>query len=652
MASIHVFLVPALLGSVLYFVSYTLKERFISDARSTADLIVSALQIVDPATNKDAAANLLDEIVLISEIVFVEIELPDSTIINSVFAENSAYFKEDFSFNQNKDEIYYIALPVYLNGKGGSFLLRIGFDEKPLTEELSVIFSYLAIVISIYIVINLLLVFYLGRRTTQPLKKLLHASRLIRKGYAETNLDVKSPVTDVRDLAKNLNLMREEMVSQTSALQHQAMHDMLTELPNRLLLEDRMRQAILAGSRMSKPFTLLLMDLDRFKEVNDTLGHQAGDEILRQAATRLLAVVRKVDTVARLGGDEFAVLLHDARPIAARIAENMVLEMERTFTVKGHAISIGASVGIAHYPDQCDNAEELMRQADIAMYEAKNSGIHFKVYNASYDKQALDKLLLNNDLREAIKNEDIILHYQPKFNFQTDGFSEVEALARWQHPEKGLLFPDKFIALAENNGLIAELTNNLLEMAINDAANWYHSRQPLYVSLNLSPQNLLDDSLPRRVKELLQFANLPAEYISFEITENSIIQDPERARNILLQLKDMGVYSIIDDFGTGYSSLVSLRDLPVNEIKIDKSFVIDMLENEDDLHIVKAIINMAHDLDLSVTAEGVENAKLSQKLKEMNCDKGQGYNYSKALSVDDLNEWRYNSDRQKSSGDK
>lgn len=636
-------LVPLLLLSVLYFVNSTLKEQFINDARSKAGLTASTLSQINPFTNRDKIASQMDEIILSANIVYAEIAMPNGKKITSVL-EMPLYevmFIEDLGFGQHHDDIYYIALPVQFKGIDAVAALRIGFDELLIAEQLSKITRILCAILAIYIALNLTLVFFLGKRTTKPLKTLLLATRRIRHGHVDTHLDIESPVTDIRELTVGLDLMRQELVSQASALKHQATHDALTDLPNRVLLEDRMQQMVLANSRKHTPFCLLLMDLDRFKEVNDTLGHQTGDEVLRQAAQRLSNTIRKGDTVARIGGDEFAVLLHGADTLNAdRVAESLILEMKRAFVVEGQLLHIGASLGISHFPDQCDNAEELMRLADIAMYEAKKSVLHYKTYNTSHDEQSLERLTLSNGLREAINTGQITLHYQPKIDLQTGEFKAVEALARWQHPEQGLLMPDKFITLTENNGLIIELTNSLLELAINDASKWYQSGQAIEVSVNLSPKNLLDDTLPDRIADLLEAACLPSEYLSLEITENAIIQEPEIAGNILLTLKEMGVRSIIDDFGTGYSSLVYLRHLPVDEIKIDKSFVLGMMHNDDDQQIVKATIRMAHDMGLTVTAEGIENAVISDQLKKLNCDKGQGYYYSKALTVEKLDEWR------------
>lgn len=645
--AIHFILIPLLLGSVLYFVNNTMKEQFISDTRHMMGLIAASLTPIDFVTNRITTINLMDEIILSGNILYAEISLPDGNKITSLLEvqNKDIIFIEDLEFDQHNDDIYFIEIPIDINDVNVVSTLRVGFDEKPLTEQLDIITMYLCSIILAYIVINLVLVFYLGRRTTMPLKKLRQASREIRQGHIDADLDIQSPVTDVRDLAIDLDLMRQELVSQASALKHQALHDALTGLPNRVLLEDRLQQAALKGNRKVEPFALLLMDLNRFKEVNDTLGHQAGDEVLRQAALRLRNAVRSEDTVARLGGDEFAVILYGTDNNSDVVAESLAIEMQRAFTVGEQTLHVGASIGISHYPEQSKDAEELMRQADIAMYEAKRSGLHYKTYHKSHDKQMLEKLALSNEFHEAIITHQIILHYQPKIDLRTGEFSEVEALARWNHSEHGLIMPEKFITLAEKKGFIIDLTNSLLQTAINDAAKWYHLGHPIEVSLNLSPKNLLDDDLPQRIERMLKKANLPAKYISLEITENAIIQDPGRARDILLTLKEMGVRSAIDDFGTGYSSLVYIRQLPVSEIKIDKSFVVDMIQNDDDLVIVKATTRMAHDLGLTVTAEGVESAVVHEYLKKIGCDKGQGYHYSKALPFDELNKWRVHYNR-------
>ncbi|MFV2005363.1 MAG: putative bifunctional diguanylate cyclase/phosphodiesterase [Gammaproteobacteria bacterium] len=638
---IHIILIPILLWMVYTLSSDSLKQQFVSNARSSAGLLATTLAPVDPIADSDIMIDLLDDIMLAGDVLYAEIALPSGQIIQNqiILNDDSLTFIEDLEFGQHKDSIYFIAVPIDFHSLDTSAALRIGYDEYALNEQLNIMFRYVSITMLSYFILSLLLVAYIGYRTTVPLNKLRNASRRIRHGHIDADLDIKSGITDVRDLARDLDLMRKELVAQASALEHQALHDSLTGLPNRVLLEDRLEQAVLTSDRHDNPFALLLMDLDHFKDVNDNLGHQAGDEVLRQVATRLNNVIRKTDTFARLGGDEFAVLLFGVKHVAVRVAKQLVDEMAHAFIVNQQPLHIGVSIGIASFPQDGESAEELMRKADIAMYEAKNSSLHYKAYTRSNDKSDPTRLTLSNDLRTAIEQNQFVIQYQPKINLKTEELEGVEALVRWNHPERGLLFPNEFINFAESSGFIIELTTHILKIAINDAARWYHEDRPIEVSVNLSPKNLLDNALPERIRGFLSDSGLPADYLSLEITENAIIQEPQHARDILLTLKDMGVRTIIDDFGTGYSSLVYLRQLPVTEIKIDKSFVIDMVHNDDDRHIVQATITMAHDLGLSVTAEGIENTITAKQLRNYNCDKGQGFLYSRGLPIDELDHW-------------
>lgn len=649
---IQLILIPVLLGSIIYFMNTTLKDRFINDKRRMTGSIVASFEKTNPVSNRTETIDMMDEIIMGGNVVYAEIILPRGEKITSQIENKNKNFTfiEDLYFKQNDDQVYFIEAPIYMSGLDEISLLRLGYDEKPVEDQLERISLYTSSIIAIYIIINLVLVFFLGQRATMPLKRLRQASRQIQQGFVDTALDVQSPVSDVRDLAIDLDLMRKELVSQASALKHQALHDALTHLPNRVLLEDRLNQAVLKGARSSIPFALLLMDLDRFKEVNDTLGHQVGDEVLRMVSSRLSSIIRKGDTVSRLGGDEFAIILYGTESKANEISEKLANEIKRPFHIRDNTLHIGVSIGISHYPQLGHSAEELMRQADIAMYDAKRSGVSYKTYSKTRDRNTREKMTLDNDFRKAIEAGEVTLCYQPKIDLRSAEFNEVEALARWTHPDHDFISPEKFIRIAENKGFIYELTNNLIEIAINDAANWYHSGRPLEVSVNLSPKNLLDEQLPDRISSLLSKAGLPAKYFSLEITENAIIQDPSHARIILLALKEMGVRSIIDDFGTGYSSLVYLRHLPVSEIKIDKSFVVNMIHNDDDIVIINATTRMAHDLGLLVTAEGVESSMINDRLIKLGCDKGQGFHYSKALSFDDLNTWRVHYNRSLISG--
>ena len=638
---IHLSMTVILLSTVLHFLETGMKEQFIDDARSKAGLIASSFAAIDPVSNRRMITSIMDELILSSNVVYAELVLPGNESVKgevNLFT-NMPSFIEDLEFDQHGDDAYFIALPVYTASTNTASLLRIGFDEQPLTEQIRYASMILIFIIGLFFVLSLALIYFLSEHTIKPLQSLRAASRQIRMGQISTHLDVDSPVTDICELASDLDLMRNELVKQASTLQHQALHDALTGLPNRLLLDERMQQAILLHERNGEPFTLLLLDLDRFKEINDTLGHQVGDEVLRQTASRIRSLVRASDTVARLGGDEFAILLLGSDNSANRVAESIISSIQRAYTIDNHVLRIGVSIGIAFYPNSRKSANEIIRQADVAMYEAKRSGSHYTTYHSRHDARARELLTLHNELQEAIQDGQIILYYQPKIDLQSGAVAGVEALARWQHPARGLLTADKFIPLAEKNNIINLLTQALLHQAVQDASNWNRSGQPLEVSFNLSPKNMLDDDLVISISGILEEFDLPPHLLSLELTENALIQNPSHASDILLLLKQMGIRSIIDDFGTGYSSLAYLRQLPVTEIKIDKSFVLDMVNNSDDYHIVKAIIRMAHDLDLSVTAEGIENMAVANRLARLRCDRGQGFFYTPALPVDEFNTW-------------
>ncbi len=431
-----------------------------------------------------------------------------------------------------------------------------------------------------------------------------------------------------------------------AALMHQALHDELTGLPNRNLLYDRLQQAIYLGRRARKSVALLVMDLDRFKEVNDALGHQSGDLLLKQISKRLREALREFDTVARLGGDEFAVLLSGGNvQQATQLANKVIQLLDPVYNINGIDIDAKASIGIAVYPDHGENAEDLIRRADVAMYQAKQQGIGFTVYAAESDPQSLRRLTLHGDLRQAIENDvGLTLHYQPEVDLASGLVIGVEALLRWNHPQKGFIPPDEFIPLAEKSGLIAVLTELVLNKAFHQYNTWRRAGIRLNVSINLSARNLHDTRLPAHIGQLLGAWNIPPDDIYLEITESAMMTDPVKAKRILTEFDAMGLGLAIDDFGTGYSSLSYLKQLPVSIIKIDKSFVMDMTQDEDDASIVRATIDLAHNLGLKVVAEGVENKETLSVLQSHGCDFLQGYYISKPVPPDELVRWlaRYN----------
>ena len=428
---------------------------------------------------------------------------------------------------------------------------------------------------------------------------------------------------------------------QAEVNEHQALHDSLTDLPNRTLFHERIRHALGSARREHVPTAVMIMDLDRFKEVNDTLGHASGDELLKQVGIRLSQSLRESDTVARLGGDEFGVLLPkvvDAEAAVA-VARKLRTTLEEPFTIHGLALQMEASVGIALYPEHGDDVQSLLQRADVAMYVAKEHPAGCEVYTRERDDYSPDRLTLLTELRRAIDRGELLLHYQPKADLRTGEIDGVEALVRWQHPERGMIPPDEFIPPAQKTGVIGPLTMFVLDEALRQCRTWSLQGLELCVAVNLSTRNLLDLHLPEAVDELLARWEVPARLLELEITESTILADPVRAMQILSRLDEMGVRLSIDDFGTGYSSLAYLKRLPVDELKIDKSFILGMEESENDEVIVRSTIDLGRNLGLRVVAEGVETAQAWSRLAQLGCNIAQGYYLSRPVPADELTEW-------------
>jgi diguanylate cyclase (GGDEF)-like protein len=423
--------------------------------------------------------------------------------------------------------------------------------------------------------------------------------------------------------------------------EYQALHDTLTRLPNRTLFRDRMEQAILQARREDSRFSLLVMDLDRFKEINDTLGHRNGDLILQAIGPRLRNLLRDVDSIARFGGDEFAVLLPGAASAdaAMRVAGKIATALSRPFMLKGLTLDVEASIGISLFPDHGNDVDTLLQRADVAMYQAKEAHAGYEVYAADRDQNTPKRLALLGELRRGLENKELVLFYQPKADIKTGKVTSVEALLRWQHPEHGLTFPDDFIPLAEHTGLIRPLTLYVLNEALSQCHQWQEQGLTLNIAVNLSARNLLDSELPDDVAQLLDTWQVDPSLLKLEITENTIMVDPPKALEVLTKLRDLGVCLSIDDFGTGYSSLSYLRKLPVDEIKIDRSFVMNMPQSENDQQIVRSTIDLSRNLGLKVVAEGVETKDIWRDLAEYGCDVVQGYFLTRPIPPQELVEW-------------
>ncbi|MDQ3757461.1 MAG: EAL domain-containing protein, partial [Actinomycetota bacterium] len=422
---------------------------------------------------------------------------------------------------------------------------------------------------------------------------------------------------------------------------HQALHDALTNLPNRRLFRDRVNQAVLLARRTDVPVAVMILDLDRFKEVNDTLGHHIGDLLLQQVAARLQSTLREGDTIARLGGDEFAVLLPTVAGEAAavQVAEKIDKVLDEPFTLKGWTFDIDASIGIALFPEHGQSVDSLLQRADVAMYVAKENRGGYELYHSDRDRHSPRRLTLLGELRRGIEERNLVLYYQPKADMRTGGVRGVEALVRWVHPEHGVIPPDEFIPLAEHTGLIRTLTLFVLEEALAQCRRWQDDGLQLGVAVNLSVRNLYDPSFADEVRRLLEQHRIAPELLELEITESVIMADPMRATAVLGLLSALGVGLSLDDFGVGYSSLAYLKRLPVTEIKIDKSFVMNITSDDSDALIVRSTIGLARSLGLRTVAEGVETEESWARLVALGCDVAQGFYLCPPKPADELAAW-------------
>jgi diguanylate cyclase (GGDEF)-like protein len=420
-----------------------------------------------------------------------------------------------------------------------------------------------------------------------------------------------------------------------------ALHDALTGLPNRVLFADRTRRAIASAERGDAPVVVMLIDLDRFKDINDTLGHHYGDEVLRQMAQRLTELLDARDTLARLGGDEFGVLLRSVRDDkeGMAVAGSIRRALAKPFEAEGVSLELGGSVGVASHPQDGADVETLMQRADVAMYQAKEGAVGVVRYSVKHDDSSLERLALAADLRRALEQNEFVPYFQPKVCLRTGGVSGAEALLRWKRADQQDVSPDVFIPLAEQTGLIVPVTLQVLAAAVRECAVWRGHGHDLSVAVNLSARALVHPGLPDHVEELCRCWDLPTSALVLEITESMIVDDPARALPVVERLAELGVRLSIDDFGTGYSSLEYLKTLPVAEMKIDRSFVAGMAEDVRDAAIVRHSVDLGRSLGLRVVAEGVETVEVHERLAEMGCDHGQGYFYSRPIPSDEFERW-------------
>jgi len=446
---------------------------------------------------------------------------------------------------------------------------------------------------------------------------------------------------EVSSLIDAFNSMRRQINNRQKALEHQALHDALTGLPNRALLEDRLKYSISLALRNNSNVIVMLFDLNRFKEINDTLGHSVGDAVLKILSERLEACVRESDTVARLGGDEFSIITYGDLSAAKALIGRITSSIQNDMSINGQHLYVSSSIGVAICPEHGSDVETLMQHADIAMYESKKGKSEYVIYSEEFNDHSINNLALLGSLRSEIykPTDQFTLYYQPQLDLNNNAVIGAEALLRWNHPVFGAIPPEQIIRMAEQTGLISELTDWILDNSFRQCSEWTSLGYNMHVAINLSAWNIQDPNLPQTLGTLVHQHSVDPSLIELEITESTVMSDPIRAREVLSEIDEMGFGIFIDDFGTGFSSLSYLKLLPVNGLKIDKSFVIEMLDDENDKIIVQSTIELAHNLGLKVVAEGVEDSNTLVYLSKLNCDYAQGYFLSVPLTYENLIDW-------------
>jgi diguanylate cyclase (GGDEF)-like protein len=479
---------------------------------------------------------------------------------------------------------------------------------------------------------------------TRPLGALAKAAARMEAGDYSSEVDIQR-ADEIGSLAYSLNQMRESIAEREQRILTLAYRDQLTGLANRAQFSEMLAAAITAARPGTEAVAIFVMDLDRFKYVNDTLGHGVGDHVLRQVASRLTSVVPSSGCVARLGGDEFALLLTGAA--AAKVvdaAKAIVAALEQPVLYEGQPLDVGTSVGIARFPQHGRDARTLVRNADVAMYVAKRNKTGLAIYNAYYDTTQQEHLSLLGELRSAVEQRALRLVYQPKVSLRSSNVSAVEALIRWIHPERGTLLPAHFIPFAEATGFIKVLTRWVLAEVVRQCAEWLSNGLQLQISANISARDLMNRDLPDQIAALLAEHCVPAGLICLEITESGFMEDPAHAQKVLDRLSAMGLRLAIDDYGVGYSSLSHIMKLPVQELKIDRSFIAGMVTNPDLSSVVRSTIELGHNLGMTVVAEGVEDSNGWDLLESLGCDDAQGYFMSPPLEAAALVQWMHEHD--------
>jgi len=620
-------LAPLPIGWVV--MGFAVDDALARDLRQLTELEVSFT--LDAAAGRRMLASTLDE--------FSQQEL-----LNLMPARSNA--ASPLVMNIDAVDHQALVIPLNDNGRDGEGARIVAVLHRSLGDALAAferLRNTLILLAALSLVLSIVGSVAVARNITRPLETLASAAARIELGDYEAPFDLKRS-DEIGVLASSLNHMRGGIADREKRILKLAYEDQLTDLANRSRFSNELARAITQARQDQLRLTILMMDLDRFKYVNDTLGHGVGDHVLREVSTRLQDAASHAECIARLGGDEFAILIRedpvrDGVEDFAATAREIIAALEAPILFEGQPLDVGASIGIAHFPEHGQDAQSLVRNADIAMYAAKRNKTGFATYEQHYDTGQQEHLSLLSELRRAVDRNELCLYYQPKVSLHTLHVSAVEALIRWEHPVRGLVLPAQFIPFAEHTGYIKLLTRWVLREAVRQCGEWLREGLTLQVSVNISARDLMSRELPEHVAALLAEFDVTPGMLCLEITESGFMDDPVHAQKVLDRLAELGVKLSIDDYGTGYSSLSYIMKLPVQELKIDKSFISRMATDAEISTIVRSTIDLGHNLGLRVVAEGVEDLAVWNMLRTLDCDDAQGYFMSRPLEPRALASW-------------
>ncbi len=530
-------------------------------------------------------------------------------------------------------QLYFNTIDMGSNDDYNNIVLQVGFDQKPLAEKLQKAYDDSLFIVMIFCLLSIVTTFILTYRLVRPIKQLQNMSKEVSSGHIDSSLLLDHPVHEIDQLSQDMESMRLSLRKHSQDMEYISLHDDLTNLPNRRMLYANIDQTLSSAASKSDitNYSLALINLNNFKSINDVYGHHIGDQALIKASQRIAKILDGNTTFARLGGDEFAIFTKNQQLLTDKFIHEIQSQLQQELVLGDIKIRLDINAGIATFPTHASNRIELLQRANIAMYASKREGRTYTIYDETLHTYTAEQFSIRSDLRYTIKKQLFELHYQPKVCIKTGKLHGFEALCRWKHQKYGYISPEVFIPLLEEMHLIGHLSSYVLDTALSQLHSWVEFNPKLVMSINLSPLDLLNPNLIEHLQEKMREYSLRPENIEIEITESANIIDNNFSQQTLEKINDLGISLAVDDFGTGYTSLSYLKDYPISTLKIDKSFVTNMLLSREDQLIVEATINLAHTFDINVVAEGIENQETLQHLKTMGCEVAQGYYFSKPI---------------------